>query len=329
MCVFRNLIWVYYGICHFEICHIYCSYKKSRGLMRTTAPSIGIVVKFLPIPLAVIIATIVIRVKPVEANFAKVETQVASHETLAYLYTEHGSPVDPFKMAETLSSTWHEVGMEIKLSDLRHALEAFAHKLQPLVPRPSFLQEIYATQANHNTGSSAGYGRDENCFGGVSADVSEQNSAACNVWNICILKSPSVITEDRLTMLQQQLQNFGMLGDGDMSVMAEICGSCRGSTLSSLPIVPSNTGLIAAQEQPQPCSTSLDRIQQVFRVWVLKYGTMYVSFCIRYEACQALGWRAGQPVVRPVYQVHPCPHHSHGKVSVDQAQNWYNTLDGL
>jgi hypothetical protein len=82
--------------------------------MRKAAPSIGIVVKFLPIPLAVIIATIVIRVKPVEAEFAKVETQVASHETLAYFYTEHGSPVDPFKMAETLSSTWHEVGMEIR-----------------------------------------------------------------------------------------------------------------------------------------------------------------------------------------------------------------------
>ena len=294
--------------------------------MSKAVSSIGIVVKFLPIPLAVIIATIVIRVKPVEAEFAQVETQVSSHETLAYLYTEHGSPVDPFKMAETLSSTWHEVGMEIKWGDLRHALEAFAHKLQPLVPRPSLMQEIFATEANHSTKQSAGYGRDENCFGGVPADVSEQNSAACNVWNVRILESPSVITEDGLTMLQQQLQNFGMLGDGDMSEMAKICGSSRGSTLSSLPTVPSNTGFVAAQEQPQGCSTSLDRIQQVFRVWVLKYGTMFVSFCIRYKA---LGWEPGQKVVKPWYQVRPCPHHSYGKASVDQAQNWYNTLNGL
>jgi hypothetical protein len=75
-------------------------------------------------------------------------------------------------------------------------------------------------------------------------------------------------------MLQQQLQNFGMLGDGDMSEMAKICGSSRGSTLSSLPTVPSNTGFVAAQEEPHGCSPSLDRIQQVFGVWVLKYGTM-------------------------------------------------------
>jgi hypothetical protein len=241
--------------------------------MAKTAPSIGIVVKFLPIPLAVIIATIVIRVKPVEADFAKIETTVATHETLAYLYTEHGSPVDPFRMAETLSSTWQEVGLEVKLGDLRHALEAFAHKLQPLVPRPSIQQEIYATQANHSAKSSAGYGRDENCFGGVAADVSEQNSAACNVWNICILKSPSVITEDGLTLLQQQLQKFGMLGDGDMSIMAEMCGSCRDSTL---PTVPSNAGSITTQEQPQPFrmitaqeqpfGMSLDKPQQVLRV---------------------------------------------------------------
>ena len=126
----------------------------------SAAPSIGIVVKFLPIPFAIIIATIILRVKPVEADFAKVETQVASLDTLSYLFTEYGDPVDPTKMAETLSRTWQEVGLEVKLGDLRHALEAFAHKLQPLVPRPSFLQEIYASEANHSTKASAGYGRE-------------------------------------------------------------------------------------------------------------------------------------------------------------------------
>ena len=302
------------------------SYKKSRGLTGSAAPTIGIVVKFLPIPFAIIIATIIMRVKPVEADFSKMETKVAEIDTLSYLLTEYGEPVDPTKMAATLSRAWRTVGMEVMLGELRHALEAFAHKLQPLVPRPSLMQEIFATEANHSTKQSAGYGRDENCFGGVPADVSEQNSAACNVWNVRILESPSVITEDGLTMLQQQLQNFGMLGDGDMSEMAKICGSSRGSTLSSLPTVPSNTGFVAAQEQPQGCSTSLDRIQQVFRVWVLKYGTMFVSFCIRYKA---LGWEPGQKVVKPWYQVRPCPHHSYGKASVDQAQNWYNTLNGL
>lgn len=51
-----------------------------------------------------------------------------------------------------------------------------------------------------------------------------------------------------------------------------------------------------------------------------------MSFCIRYKA---LGWVPGQKVVKPWYQAHLCPHHSYGKASVDQAQNWYNTFFGL
>ena len=207
----------------YVICIMSSSYKKSRRLTGT-APTIGIVVKFLPIPFAIIIATIILRVKPVEADFAKVETQVASLDTLSYLFTEYGDPVDPTKMAETLSRTWQEVGLEVKLGDLRHALEAFAHKLQPYVPRPSMQQEVLVTLANHNTHSSSGYGRDQNSFGGVPADISEQNSASCNVWNMRILQSPSVITYDGLDMLQQQLQAFGMLSDGDMSIFETMCG---------------------------------------------------------------------------------------------------------
>ena len=208
----------------YEICLMSSSYKKSRGLSGSAAPTIGIVVKFLPIPFAIIIATIILRVKPVEADFSTVETKVASVDTLSYLFTEYGDPVDPTKMAETLSRTWQEVGLEVKLGDLRHALEAFAHKLQPYVPRPSMQQEVLVTLANHNTHSSSGYGRDQNSFGGVPADISEQNSAACSVWNMRILQSPSVIAHDGLVMLQQQLQTFGMLSDGDMSIFETMCG---------------------------------------------------------------------------------------------------------
>ena len=83
---------------------IQSGYKKSRNL---TSKAPGIVVKFLPIPFAVILATIILRVKPIEAEFSKLETQVSTLETLSYLYTEYGDPVNPVKMAETLrTSGW-------------------------------------------------------------------------------------------------------------------------------------------------------------------------------------------------------------------------------
>ena len=235
----------------YEICLKSSSYKKSRGLSGRATPTIGIVVKFLPIPFAIIIATIILRVKPVEADFSKLETKVASVETLSYLLTEYGDPVDPTKMAETLSRTWQEVGLEVKLGDLRHALEAFAHKLQPFVPRPNTQQEVLVTLANHSTHSSSGYGRDQNSFGGVPADISEQNSAACNVWNQRILQSPSVITHDGLAMLHQQLEAFGMLSDGDMSILYAMCEGDAGLTVSS------STASIAAQGQHQPYGMGL------------------------------------------------------------------------
>ena len=241
----------------YEICLMASSYKKSRGLSGSAAPTIGIVVKFIPIPFAIIIATIILRVKPVEADFSKLESQVASVDTLSYLLTEYGVPVDPTKMAETLSRTWQEVGLEVKLADLRHALEAFAHKLQPLVPLPSMQQQVLVTLANHNAQSSSGYGRDQNSFGGVPADISEQNSAACNVWNMRILQSPSVITYDGLAMLQQQLQAFGMLSDGDTSIFEAMCGGDADLTVSS------STASIAAQAQYQPYGIGLGTRHQV------------------------------------------------------------------
>lgn len=212
-------------------------YKKSRNL---TSKAPGIVVKFLPIPFAVILATIILRVKPIEAEFSKLETQVCTLETLSYLYTEYGDPVNPVKMAETLSNTWQEVGFEVKLGELRHALEAFGHKMQPNVGGPTTQPQIFAHLGNHSTQSSFRYGRDENCFGGVPADITEQNSAACNMWNIRILQSPSTITVEGLQMLQQQLQHFGMLGKGDMSLIEAI-----------------------AKGQSQPSGMGLDMRQQV------------------------------------------------------------------
>ena len=214
-------------------------YKKSRNLTSKTS-AIGIVVKFLPIPFAVILATIILRVKPVEADFSKLETQVTNLETLSYLHTEYGDPVNPVRMAETLSNTWQEVGFQVRFGDLRHALEAFAHKMQPNVGGPTTQQHVFANLANHNLQSSAGYGRDENCFGGVPADITEQNSAACYMWNTRILQSPSAITEQGLLMLQQQLREFGMLGEGDMSLLEAI-----------------------AQGQSQPSGMGLDMMQQV------------------------------------------------------------------
>ena len=74
-------------------------YKKQRGY----ADSNTIVVKFLPIPFAVIMANIILRVKPVEAEFARLEFNTDLLTTKSFLYTIYGVPVDPLKMASILA----------------------------------------------------------------------------------------------------------------------------------------------------------------------------------------------------------------------------------
>jgi len=181
-------------------------YKKQRGY---NPNSNCVVIKFLPIPLAVIMATIILKVKPIEAEFALKEHGTEAMSTNSVLYTAYGRPIDPTKMAAILGETFQEFGLSINIQDLRHALEAFAHKFSP---EGSSSNPIYAQLAHHAPGTSFRYGRDQDCFVGIPADVSIANSSACNNWNSFILDSPSLMSRASRPKIIQQLQSLELIG---------------------------------------------------------------------------------------------------------------------
>ena len=185
-------------------------YKKQRGY---NPNGNCVVIKFLPIPLAVMIATIILKVKPVEAEFALQEFGTNGTTTLSVLFTTNGSPVDPTKMASILSKTFNEFGLEINMQDLRHALEAFAHKFSP---EGSSSNPIYAELANHAPATSYRYGRDQNCFVGIPADISMANSIACNNWNSLILDSPSLMSSENKPKILKSLRDLELISLTDI-----------------------------------------------------------------------------------------------------------------
>jgi hypothetical protein len=133
----------------------------------------SIVIKFLPCDFAPVLASIILKVKPVEAHFAKLLYNSCRQTTLAYLVTVQGSPLKPETMSALLSDTFREYGFDINIHDLRHALDAFAHKLGK---SDAGWDPILATLANHSLQTSAGYGRDQNAFPEIPADISESNA---------------------------------------------------------------------------------------------------------------------------------------------------------
>jgi|LauGreDrversion4_2_1035121.scaffolds.fasta_scaffold16201_3 hypothetical protein len=187
---------------HIMLNHI--RYKKQRAYTK----SHEIIVKFLPIPLAVMVANIVLRVKPVEAEFAQMECNADAMITRSTMYTVNGVPIEPLKMASILSDTFEEFGLNINIADLRHVLEAFSHRF----PEPDTAwNAMYAVQANHSIGTSARYGRDENCFVGIPADICQANCDACNNWNTVVLHSPSILSTASHTKIYQQLQELDLI----------------------------------------------------------------------------------------------------------------------
>ena len=200
-------------------------YKKQRGY---NPNSNCVVIKFLPIPLAVIIATIVLKVKPIEAEFVLKEFGTEVMSTNSVLYTAYGRPIDPLKMAAILSETFQEFGMGINIQDIRHALEAFAHKFSP---EGSSSNPIFAQLAHHAPGTSFRYGRDQGCFVGIPADISIANSSACNNWNSFILDSPSMMSEASRSKIMQQLQSLDLIGhlndlaEGDKNLDTSLANS--------------------------------------------------------------------------------------------------------
>ena len=153
-------------------------------------------------------ANIVLRIKPIEAEFARMECQADVTETYGVLYTLNGTAVDPTKMAQHLSQTFEEFGFTIKISALRHALEAFAHKFPR---RGTGWNSSLVEQANHSMETSSRYGRDEDSFIGIPTDLSEANYFACNDWNTVILGSPSIMSDESRSTLFDQLKLLDLL----------------------------------------------------------------------------------------------------------------------
>ncbi len=176
--------------------------------------------KYLPIPFAVLIANLILIVKPIEEVFVRVEDKAVSDETSQFMFTVQGAPVDPLKMAGIIAKTFREHGLGIELHELRHGLEAFGHKLSN--SRGTGWNPMFAFMANHGLPTSAMYGRDQNCFVGIPADVSEDNRMACEMWNNVILQSPSRLNPKNQHLLFEQLQKLGLLDDDDMITLAEI-----------------------------------------------------------------------------------------------------------
>ena len=154
-------------------------------------------------------ASIVLRVKPIEAELAFKHFKVDVLHTSSVLYTLKGKNVDPLKMAQILADTFTEFGFPIHISELRHALEAFSHKFSN---HSSGWNPVLARMANHEPSTSARYGRDQNAFVGIPADISESNCIASNDWNTVILGSPSMLSKETESLVYKQLQELQLMG---------------------------------------------------------------------------------------------------------------------
>lgn len=234
-------------------------YKKQRKYVSHD----DIIVKFLPIPLAVILANIVLRVKPVEAEFALTECGQSVSETKGYLYTLNGTPVQPEKFAGILSDTLTECGFPIGLAELRHGLEAFSHKIGKDDTAPS---HVYSAMANHNPHTSSSYGRDQNCFIGIPADLCEANRSACLKWNTLILDSPSSLLKSTKGKIFQQLWELELI-QGPQEACANDNMECDSSlSQGTHQMDPSgNTGVSSDKSQVSDTSNILASPSTIFK----------------------------------------------------------------
>ena len=188
-------------------------YMKQRNYVEVGSIQ-SIVVKYLPIPFAVILASVILRVKPVEAEFSFDESGANKLECSSFLVTDYGVPVQPGQMSDKMSGSMKEAGFSILGADLRHALEAFSHKFRR---NGTGWIESFARGANHTLGTSARYGRDQNSFVGIPADLCEENCDACNMWNVKVLHSPSVVHDESLQEIYQQMNSLDLLSAKDIS----------------------------------------------------------------------------------------------------------------
>ena len=134
------------------------------------------------------------------------------------MVTDYGVPVQPGQMSDKMSGSMKEAGFSILGADLRHALEAFSHKFRR---NGTGWIESFARGANHTLGTSARYGRDQNSFVGIPADLCEENCDACNMWNVKVLHSPSVVHDESLQEIYQQMNSLDLLSAKDISFWEE------------------------------------------------------------------------------------------------------------
>ena len=140
---------------------------------RKYTSGIHVLVKFLPIDFAIVLANVILMVKPVEAEFSKYLHQTCPQQTLSFLFTEYGMTVKAETMNQTMAKCFKEYGLDINMSDLRHAMEGFAHKLG----KPSAVwDKVLTSLANHTPETSSRYARDQNNVIDVPADICEENA---------------------------------------------------------------------------------------------------------------------------------------------------------
>ena len=152
----------------FDVACMY-RYSKQRKLVQAHT----VLVKFVPLEFAPLLATIILSVKPVEAEFAAALHNTHRQDTLSFLFTHNGAPVEPLNMSGIMGDTFRTYGFGTNMAELRHALDAFAHRLSK-ASTPVW-DENLVQLANHNPRTSARYGRDQFCLTGIPADISESN----------------------------------------------------------------------------------------------------------------------------------------------------------
>ena len=152
--------------------------------------NIDVVVKFLPREFAVVLATVILFVKPIEAEFASQVHGTNPQQTREFLFTVDGDPIEAEIMNSILSETFSTYGLVINMSDFRHALEAFTHKIGK-GSGDGVYDPFLTRMANHNMGTSASYGRDENSITGIPADVTEANFERQALRSLFLLPSPT------------------------------------------------------------------------------------------------------------------------------------------
>lgn len=162
-------------------------YSKQRPLSNGQPVMVA---KFLPLDLAFLLVRYIYFMKHLEGSVAG---QISNCAT--FLVTNCGRPVEFGSYNMVLNDVFRSIGIRMGISDLRHALEAFARHLPDtgaVLQTATVRNRLYA---NHSAASSARYGRDDLTVGQIDADILEQDEQASHSWNTQILKHSNRLTD--------------------------------------------------------------------------------------------------------------------------------------